>query len=215
MNGKSKTLGLGMLVAVAVAAIAAASASATYSGHFVSEAKTTTVIGTESTTHRAKFSVGGGTPVECEKVSYQGLIGAETVAGFTVTPKYETCKTEGSASHNVTIAMNECDYTFKSTSETHGTFEFLCRGKGPIKITHPNCTITIPEKTQLSGVSYATTVEEGKHALTVNFTVKNIPAQYHTGVCTILGTNQLAELKGSITLRGTDEAGKPVHITNT
>jgi hypothetical protein len=214
MIGKAKALGLGVLVAMAVSAVATVGASAEYSGHFVTEVMSTTVTGSETATHRSRFTVGGGT-VECTNASYKGTIQGETVIGFTIAPKYESCFTQGTATHNVTITPNECTYTLKSTEKVHATFLIFC-GDKPIEIHHPNCTMNIPPQEEpRSGVSYTTLLESGKHALTATFTVEKLEVEYEGGVCIFLGTNQTGSLKGSITLKGTDEAGKPVHITNT
>lgn len=215
MSGKSKALGLGLLATLAVSALAVTSASAEYSGHFVIEGPDANVIGTETATHKTRFSVVGMEgSIECEKASYSGLIGAETVGGFTVVPKYEACKTTGTATA-VTITVNGCRYTFKSTEKVHATFLFLCEEK-PLEIHHPNCTITIPQQAQpSSGVSYTTLLENGKHALTATLTITNIEMQAHGGICVFLGTNQKGSLTGSITLRATNTAGNPVHLTNT
>ena len=215
MSSKLKALGLGLLAALAVSATAGVNASAEVSGHFVVDGTHATVVASESGAHRIKFSASGLTgAVECLENSYSGVIGSQTVAGFTITPTYKTCRTEGSATHNVTITTNGCRYTFKATEKTHATFWFLC-GDQFLEIHHPNCTIKIPELTNLSGVSYTTVVENGKHALTADFTVENIPVQYEAGICTFLGTNQKGAMKGSLTLKATDTAGSPVNLTVT
>ena len=135
------------------------------------------------------------------------------MAGFTVVPKYEGCKTKETGTV-VTVTVNGCRYTFKSTEKVHATFLFLCEN-GPMEIHHPNCTVTVPQQLQpVSGVSYTTLLENGKHALTATLTLTNIEVQAH-GVCSILGTNQKGALTGSITLRATDTAGNPVNLTNT
>jgi hypothetical protein len=215
MKGKMKALDLAVVAAIATSAIGVGSASAEYSGHFVIEGTHATVVGSETATHRTRFTLSGLEGfIECEKASYSGFIGATTVGGFTVTPKYEGCKTAGTAV-GVTITPNGCTYTFKSTEKVHATFLFLC-GEKSIEIHHPNCTVTIPQQQQpASGVSYTTVLESGKHALTANLTISNVEAEYHGGACVFLGTNQKAALAGSLTLRATNTAGSAVHLTNT
>jgi hypothetical protein len=213
MSSKLKALGLGLMAAMAITAIAV-DASAEVSGHFVVDGTHANVVVSEGGAHRVKFSVDGGTPIECLENSYSGVIGAQTVAGFTVTPTFKTCRTEGSATHNITITTNGCRYTFKATEKTHATFWLLCDGNF-LEIHHPNCTIKIPHSPNLQWVSYSTVVENGKHALTVNFTIENIAVQYEGGACTFLGTNHKGAMKGSLTLRATDTAGNPVNLTVT
>jgi hypothetical protein len=213
MSSRLKALGLALLATMAVSAFAV-NASAEVSGHFVVDGTHATVVASEGGAHRIKFSAGGLTgAIECLENSYSGVIGAQTVAGFTITPTFKTCRTEGSATHNVTITTNGCRYTFKATEKTHATFMFLCDGKA-LEIHHPSCTIKIPEQT-VSGVSYTTVLENGKHALTADFTVENIAVQYEAGVCTFLGTNNKGAMKGSLTLRATDTANNPVNLTVT
>lgn len=217
MSGKFRSLGLGLLATMAVSAIAAIGASAEVTGHFIVEGGDANLVGSENAAHNSQFSFDGGTPVECLNDTYEGFAGSETLAGFTLTPKYPTCKTAGTETHNVTITMNGCRYTFKSTTGTHATFWILCPTGKAIEIHHPNCTITIPEENNLhlTGVTYTTSVENAKHAFTVDLTVENITAHYHGGVCIFLGTSHKGALKGSFTLKAVDTDGKPVHITNT
>ncbi len=216
MSSRLKTLGLGLLGTMAVSAVVVINASAEVTGHFVVDGTHAIVVGSEGGAHNTKFAAEGLTgSIECLEDSYNGVIGAQTVAGFTITPTHKTCRTEGSATHNVTITMNGCTYTFKATEKTHATFWFLCNEGKPIEIHHPNCTIKIPGQSNLGWVSYSTVVENGKHALTVNFTVENIALQYEAGICTFLGTNHKGSLKGSITLKATDTAGNPVNVTVT
>jgi|SRR6187549_178407 len=214
MSGKSKALGLGLVATLAIAAIASVSASAEVTGHFIVEGGDANLVGTENATHNSQFSVEGGTPIECLNDSYEGFGGSETLAGFTLVPKYPTCKTAGAANHEVTITPNGCRYTLKATEKVHATFWILCPEGKPMEIHHPNCTITIQEQ-NLSAVSYTTLLENTKHALTVNLTVENITAHYHGGACIFLGTTHKGALKGSFTIKALDTAGKQVNLTVT
>jgi len=214
MSGKFKALGLGLLAATAVSVVGVVNASATSFGTFEFESNHTVIVGSENATHKSKFSlVGLAGNIECGKVAYTGTAQAELVAGVTVTPHYEECKTEGTAT-NVTIKHNGCEYTLKSSSEPHATWHVFCPSGKVIEIHHPNCTVTIPAQVA-NGVSYTKVVEGGKHALTVNLTIENITAYFHGGICIFTGTNHTATLKGSFTLKGTDTAGNATSITIT
>jgi len=214
MSGKLKALGLALLAATAVSAIGAVSASADFGGHFEVEGSGAFLIGSENATHNSRFSFDGGTAIECANTSYEGR-GGGTLAGFTLAPEYPTCETAGTKTHNVTITPNGCTYTFKSTSGTHATFWIICPAGKVFEIHHPSCTIKIPAQEHLYGVSYTTLTENNKHALTVDLTVSNITAHYEGGICVFLGTTHKGALNGSFTLKATDEADKPVHITHT
>lgn len=214
MSRRFKALGLGLFVAVVVSAVGVVGASAEVTGHFTVEVDDAVLEGTEEGAHNSQFSVDGGTPIECVSDSYDGNAGAETLAGFTLTPEYPTCKTEGAATHNITITMNGCDYTLKSTSGTHATFWIQCPLGKAIEIHHPNCTITIPSDKTLTGASYTTVLEDGKHALTVNLTV-SMKANYHGGICVFLGTSHQGAMSGSFTLQAFGADGKAVDLTVT
>jgi hypothetical protein len=214
MSGKLKALGLGLVAAMAVCAVAVVNAPAQVNGHFSSDVEHTLFVGTENATHNTQLSVDGGTAIRCHKTTYTFTGQAKLLVGVRLAPKYEECTTVGQEA-KFTFTTNGCLYTLKpNTGFPHGTFFIECPGGKPMEIHHPNCTIVIPEKTLLTGVTY-TTVVEVKHALTVDVTVKNIPVHYHGGACTFLGTNHTGSLTGSFTLKGTDTAGTPVNITVT
>jgi hypothetical protein len=215
MNGKLKALGLGVLAAMAASALAVVGASAQVAGHFSSDVEHTLFIGTENATHNTQFSVDGGGPIRCHKTSYTYTGQAKLLAGVRLVPKYEECTTVGQEA-KFTFTTNGCLYTLKTNSGgAHATFFIECPNGTPMEIHHPNCTMTIPEKKLLNGVSYTTLLEGGKHALTVNVTVSGIPVEYHGGACIILGTSHKGAWTGSFTLKGTDKAGNLVNITAT
>lgn len=221
MNTKLKALGLGLLAVLAMSAFAVVNASATVSGHFVSDTTHTIVKGTESGTHFLNFKGESGEPIGCTHASYEGTITGETVTTVTVSPVYKECSTGRKAPHEIAVTMNGCDYTFHSAgTNKHGTVSVDCPVGKAIEIHHPNCTMTVPAQTPTAttltgGATYTTTVEEGKHALTVDITVGNIEVQYHGGICIFTGTTHKFTMEGSVTVWGTDTAGNRVNITHT
>lgn len=221
MSLKLKVLGLGLLAVMATSAFSVMNASAVVSGHFTSDTSHTLLVGEETKpAHQVKLQIGNNTKIECTVAKFTGTTGL-TATEVTITPTYSECTTEGGPTpHNVLVTMNGCDYVFKSNSTTHGTVEVVCPPEKAIEIHHPNCTVTVPAQipsatTLTGGVTYTTTTENGKHALTANVTVANIHAQYHGGICIFLGTPQTSTMTGSATLRGTNTAGEPVGITTT
>jgi|SRR6187549_656112 len=219
MSIKLKALGLGLLAAMAMTAVGVLNASASITGHFTHTATGGhgLVVGTESGTHRVKFSVDGGTPIECEEASYHGTVSAATVTAVRVTPTYGKCKTEGGAAGSVVVDTNECHFVFHSNTKAsgsnptgHATVTVECTSKGPIVVTHPNCEITIPSQS-LSGVTYTPNGSE----ITLDSTVGGITSHYHGGICVFLGTTHTGTMTGSATVKGTNTDGSAASISAT
>lgn len=224
MSLKTKVLGVGLLAVVVTGAFAVMNASATVGGHFTNDAVLghAIVTGTESTasTHRLAFVREGASAEEeitCHQASYIGTVNAVTVQSVTITPAWSNCTTGTTGSGTpFEVHENGCSLTFPSgkIGETHHTVHVLCPPGVAIDITHANCTITVPAQT-LRGITYTTTVENNKHALTVNATIKGITAHYHGGICIFLGTTQKWEVTGSVTVKATDTDTHPVNATET
>lgn len=218
MSHKLKALGLGLLAAMAISAFAVMSAAAEDGGHFTSEVDEVVVTGTENATHFTTFAVTGLTGIVCTKASYSGLVNETdtTAEGVTVTPKYEECHTEDEAQTPTPVHTNGCDYLFtvSKNSQKHNTVHLKCPGvKKFIDITHPSCTLTIPEQT-INGVVYKTTFENGKHAITLESTA-SVTTHFESGICVLLGTKQTGTLSGAVTVTGKSTAGAAVGITAT
>lgn len=232
MSIKLKALGLGLLAAMAMGAIAVVNASATSSGHFTAEPATHHVIikGEESgTTDRLAFyaiennathtTTEPNNPIECTKATYHGTLegaAATTTTAVRVRPHYTECRTRSEASHKVVVDIDP-----NNTGCGTNVFEFTSGGTGTvhvnctITITHPNCSITIDPQTT-SGVTYTTTTESNKHALTINVNAKTISGTYHNGICVFLGTsNHFFEMVGAARVWGEDTAANRVGITHT
>lgn len=220
MSIKLKALGLGLLAAMAMSAVAAINASATISGHFTQPAANTKITGEETlgTAHRVKFSVDGGTPIECTKAHYEGTPVAElTFQRLLATPTYSECGTEGSGTHNVTVHHLGCEFEFysRTTGTGHATTGLVCpAGVNGLLVTHPNCTMRMPPQT-LSGITYSTITVNNKHAITLEATVSGITAHYEAGICIFLGTTHTGTMNGSATVRGLNASNEPVDITAT
>ena len=227
MSLKLKVLGLGLLAIMATSAFAAMNASAKLGGHFVHDAADghAIITGTEPTgsTHKLAFvKEGGGAEEEitCHKAEYTGTLTAPTVESVTITPHWDNCTTGTAASGGTSFGIDEnnCHFTFTSgaVGQTHHTVHLTCGAGAPayVEITHPNCGIRVPPQS-LSAVTYTTTVESNKHALTLNVTAKGITSHYESGICIFLGTSQKAEMKGSVTIHAVDTNGNRVNITET
>jgi hypothetical protein len=220
-----KILTLALMAALAISGIAVLNASAVVKGHFESDVDHTLLVGTEGhntstkEVHTTEFHIDEGEGIVCKNASYSGTTTTKTTTEVTVTPSYSNCQTTNGTA--VEVTMNGCDYTFFSHgTNAHGTVSVMCGAGKAIEIHHPNCTITVPGQTpngvhMTQGATYTTAVVNGKHALTVDVTLKAITAEYHGGICIFLGTNHTAEMTGAVTLAGTNTAGEPVNITHT
>lgn len=218
MSLKLKALGLALLAATAVSAVAVVNASATTGGHFVSEKAHTVITGLEGGSHTLEYSFHGmENGVICDEAFYDGTITAETVTDITLSPFYAKCHTTGNP-NNVPITPNGCTYTLTfaagNPATTENTVDLVCPAGKAIEIHHPNCTVTIPPANNLQSVTYTTTLENGRHTITLDANLKfNI--QFHGGLCVFLGTNQTGTLTGSLTLKGYDGSGNLLSITTT
>lgn len=219
MSLKLKALGLGILAIVATSAFAAMNAGASTGGHFIAPAHTL-IVGTESGNHRLHFRPHGTEEkIGCANASYSGTAVNTTETQIEVTPSYSGCTTTANGTV-VNVTHNGCKYRFTvAVGGTNGTADLNCPGSA-LEIHHPNCTITVndgtvaqPTNQNLPGIHY-TTVTETKHAITMHVNV-TFHTEYHGGVCIFLGTNQLGELVGSVTVKGTDTDGNQVDITTT
>lgn len=216
---KLKVLGMGLLALMATAAFAVMNASATGGGHFVSDTTHTTIVGTESGTHRLHLiSIGSEGEIGCEKASYHGTAVNETEPSISITPTYENCYTTPEGT-KFPVTPNGCTYVFTvaagTTNQTEQTVHLSCPEGKAIEIHHPNCTITVAgPQTVENAVTYTTVTENGKHALTLHVHAR-FKSQYHGGICVFLGTNHEGELKGSVTVKGTNTSGEQVNITAT
>lgn len=226
MSLKFKILGLGLLAVMATSAFAAVNASALTTGHFTAEPAVgdhhVIVKGTDAykTAHQLVFKeVGAAEGISCTDSEYHGTLSgaaATTTQAIQVRPTYKNCATEsgawGSVAVHVPAACGTNVFEFTSRSAGHATVHVRCA----IQVTHPNCTINIPAQTPHSGgVTYTTTTEINKHAITLNSTVGGITANYEGGICIFLGTSHTYEMTGSATVWGEDTATNRVGITAT
>jgi hypothetical protein len=211
--------GLSLLAALVFSAMSVMSASAITSGHFTSDAvshltKVHIVEGTE-TPHKTTLSA-IGTTVECHQVHYEAPnLAGTTFVAITVLAEYTNCTQGGNAA---SVTMNGCHYIFTPrTPPGHATPHFKCPAGKRAEVHTSAGTLSFGEQTPTQGgVTYTTTTENTKHALTVNITAEGIHYTCH-GACQIFGTSgTTGKLTGSVTVQGTDAVNKGyVNITHT
>lgn len=214
---KMRALGLGLLAAMALSIVGVVSAGADTGGHFTSDVSSTNITGIESGAHKLAFSKeGDANKITCVNAHYKGHVSGTTAESIQVEPTYSTCTTTSSEAH-FEIHEEGCKFRFTigKVGQTHHTVHVEgCTDAGGFRITHPNCTMRVPPQT-VTGVVYNTTVENGKHSITVESTVQNITTHYEGGICIFLGTTHESEMSGSVTVQGFDTDGNQVNITAT
>jgi hypothetical protein len=206
MIRRLETLGSASLALMALTAIAAVSAVADTGGHFTSEEADAEIVGTESGEHQIHFNREGGTAEErigCVIDSYSGAISNDTVDVVTIFPDWQTCRTTKPEAAHFEVHENGCSLRFTIGNFTHNTVHLFCLNGKAVEITHPNCQLTVPAQT-VTGIAYLNEVS-GK--VTLKSTVKNITAHRHNGICIFLGTTQVSEVSGSVTVKGVGELG--------
>jgi hypothetical protein len=215
MNIGKLWLSPALIAIVSLVAFSVASAAADTGGHFTSEVSSTKITGTESGTHILAFAKEGEeNKISCLTGHYHGHVNGTTAEDITVTPTYSTCTTASSESH-FEVHENGCHYVFTiGDTGSHHTVHIVCP-IAPMRITHPNCTMSIPSQT-LVGVTYGTIVENAKHAITLEATVQDVTTHYEGGICVFLGTTHQSEISGGGTVQGFDSnTGNQVSITAT
>ena len=216
---------LGVLLALAALTQAVAVSSAETGGHFTSESGGATIItGIETPSHSTELTVPGLTGIVCGEARYEARFAFSTSTEASVTPTYGNCKTTGGAAKEVTVDVNGCTYrlTIGKKSTADNTADLVCGGATNfIAITHPSCEMRIPAQNNIVGVAYNTTIEEGKHAITLSATAKGFTTNFESGLCVLLGTKHTSELTGSVVAVAFEESsgplleGKSVGITAT
>lgn len=220
MSLKLKALGLSLLAALAVSAVAVVNAAANGEGHFESDVDHTIIKGSEAGTHTVHLidkAVAG--EIGCDIDNYSATTTTKTVTSITVTASYADCYTtkEEPNKDEIDVTMNGCTYTFtvakNSGNLTEQTVHLLCPGT-KVEVHHPACTITIPQQTVNTGITYTRVTENGKHAITMHVDAE-FAIERH-GLCRfVLPKNGVGTLFGSVTVQGFNTTNEPVHITHT
>jgi len=120
----------------------------------------------------------------------------------------------------VTVHVNGCTYKFTiakgTTDTTEQTMHLQCPMGQSIKITHPNCTITIHPQTIETGITYTNVLNQASklHEITLDSSIKVTTTRH--GFCQLLGTAGTGTLKGTANVVGWEPPGlKQVNIVVT
>jgi len=213
---KLKAAGVGLLAIVAAGAVAVMGASANTGGHFVSEVSHTIVsqMSQPGAGHEIKVKI-GTTELFCDEASVIGTATSATVTEVQGVTTLKECHTTDTEPGTIIVHMNGCEARGTiAPGNVVQTNDLICPSGKVIEVTHPNCNITVPPQNNISGFTYTTIVENGKHVITLDVNLE-YKVQYHSGLCIFLGTNQTAIASGGTIIRGKDTNGNPVGITAT
>jgi hypothetical protein len=202
-------------LALALGAFVTATAlgECTTSSHFISDTEHTIVKGTGSSPHDLVIASETDTFHTCNHESYEGTFIGKTSQTFQLWAKTSGCSTAGE--QPFTVDDEGCTYTLTSHGASqHGLLTVDCATGKEINVTHKGCEMSIPPQTQ-EGVTFTTSTRNGKHALTVDITIRGIETRYHGGVCVMYGTEHTHEIVGSLVFWGEGTAGEPVNLTHT
>jgi hypothetical protein len=231
MRRKRSALGIVLLATLSMSAVFVANAGATRSGHFTSDSPSglTTIVGHQSpgtnVTHKVEFSSaslsGIANPTICKTGSYHGSINVLTTQEVRGKVTWAGCETTPlDTAQLVTAHTSGCE--LKATSRTapgDATAGLVCPAGKKVELTipHNGCKLSFGPQTIANAVTYGTTVENGKHALTLNATATGIQFTVHSGACIFLSTTQTdGQIAGSVTVTGINPATSlPVNITAT
>jgi hypothetical protein len=188
MTRNLKAFGLALVAVLAISAIGAQGASAAVEHSFRSAVSDTVLTGQNESygTGNSKhvFSATPGLKVECD-ATFIGRNTGTTRDEVAIRPAYSNCGA------GVTVHNNGCDYFFDSDTEQatghspsseHARVSLNCEHKHYIEITANGCNLAFYDtqdnmevNQELSGARYTQlSNHSGKHAVTVNATVKTI-----------------------------------------
>ena len=207
-----KVIGVVMAAFVAMSALSASSAFAEPEFHCEEVHCLGKAVQESDQVFTTKFGV-----VTCKKVAGDFTVfgtdgsGNQTVASTTMEITatditYSECTTTTIFGKiNVTVDFKGCDYLF--TTSTQPVHLVCGAGSGPITISGPGCTITVPGGQTLSEVHYTNIGEGTTREITVNATVKNITAEAAGAFCSATGHTAVGEYTGNIKVTGESTAG--------
>lgn len=221
MNGKLRAFGLTLVAAFALCALSAAGASA--EGVYTSAVAHTTIEGTQATTN--EFVTSAGT-VTCAKATFDGTTTTTSSTDLTITPTYSECHSIDpfGITHNATVNMNGCTYTFTTPTTTgkpapadwHAEVHVLCpEGKQiEIPISGTGCTIDVHAQTPTVPTVDLTNKAGTPDDVLLTSTVEGVTYQTTGSFCAVgqFEKND-GKLLGTVTVKGFDTEGKQVNVT--
>lgn len=217
MSLKLKGLGLALLAATAISAFGAMNASATVTGHFTHDGPEEHALvnqrSAEESVHQFHFTI-NNIVLECKEFVATGTVTKATVTQVDGSTEFIGCHTEGQEPGSVVVQTNGCFGRGTSNSTGAITSDLVCPAGKTVTVAHPNCTMSVPPQSGMSGFTVFTTTVDGKHAITLGANVK-YTLHYESGFCIFLGTTHTFSITGSTIIRGTSKTGNYINITST
>ncbi|HEU5106072.1 MAG TPA: hypothetical protein VFU11_09540 [Solirubrobacterales bacterium] len=188
------------LLLMLVLAFGVANASTAAAVQFHSEAETTKITGSQTTT--AKYTSTAG-EITCEKATYTGTVVGKTVSSVRLAGTVSGCHIIIFGSTiSATVSQNGCE----GIAYANGEGEMVCPEGKNVVVTASGCTITIPPQKNM-GAKY-TNVE---NHISVSGSASGI-SYSHSGFTCGTGSGTNGTISGSSTAKGTNTAGVPVRI---
>jgi hypothetical protein len=219
---KLKALILGLLATAVVSSAAAIDAAASGEGHFVTEITHAKIIGSVGEFQKLHFSLHGiAGEVGCDDMTHTATMisASKTATELVVTPGYGKCYTTGGEPESAFVHVNGCTYKFTvakgTTDTTEQTLHLQCPPAAAIKITHPNCTITIHPQNVNTGITYTKGVAGTKHHIVLHLNAEVTVTRH--GLCQLMGTFAQGTIKGAMYVRSWEPGvgGKEQNLTAT
>ncbi|HYP56370.1 MAG TPA: hypothetical protein VEQ41_08750 [Solirubrobacterales bacterium] len=217
MNLKVKRRCLGVIAMLAITALTGANATATSGGHFASDSEHTILKSVNSAQHDHAFIAHSG-EIDCNlgTLKHEGTFSSKIVASIDLAPSYGECTTQG-GTPITSYTFNGCVYRLtvgSPVTTAEQTIHFVCPTGKALEFHQPNCLATMVAQTATGTVTYKTSLQNGKDALTLELNA-TFETQYHGGLCVFLGTKQSATLTGSLLLTASNTVGEPVSVIAT
>jgi hypothetical protein len=194
----------------ALCALGALTASSAFAAEFTFGASPATVTGSqvEVNIFEVTNSAGGFVKVKCSEVTFEGTSSTASGKEITVTPTYGSCTLGGLAA---SVTMDGCRYTLTGASSPARTASVDIVGCTPgkaITVKKGNCTITVPEQSELSHVVFDNEGTTSTMDALATATVTGINNTQTGSECPSPGlTSSDASYSGTVTVKAFSDLG--------
>ncbi len=189
-----------------------ASAALAAPGEFTAGAAPATITGSQVATHSFEYTNAQGSfiKVKCSVATFEGTSSTASGIDLTVTPAYSSCTYAGLAA---VVRMNGCKYTFTGKAEKTANVDITgCTPGKTITIKVGNCTVSIPEQSELAHVVFTNEGTASAMDSLANATITGINNTQTGSECAAPGlTSSDASYSGTTTVKAfTDSGGRSV-----
>jgi hypothetical protein len=154
-----------------------------------------------------KNTAGSPIQVKCSVASFEGTSIAANGTDLTITPTYSGCTLGGGG--GTTVHMNGCKYTLTGSASLTATVDIVsCTPSKTITITKGNCTITVPEQSELSHVLFTSGGSASEMDVLATATVGGIRSTQAGSECPAPGATQSdGTYSGTVTFKAFKDEG--------